>query len=808
MARPANPLRPNQLRWTCPQSWIPAAPKKNADLSGAARLFGQERALEALAMGLAVDAAGYNVFVCGIEGADKADVVSRLLEEMRLSCAMPRDHVFLHNFEDPLSPRHLALPAGGAEDLSDGMARWVHTLSKEMPRLLRTEAHLARRKKLFDRYQRAEKQLYRRLNRKLKSDELVLASVEDESGERYDIHYLVEGESVAPEEVASLEPAQRPKGKALAALEEARERLMPEVDQARLKSRALGLRLLREVRAMDEQVVQSMVEGLTIAVAEELDADEALANWLGDCARFALANTRLFQPRRDSEDSDKDEGSRLGLEVFEPHVVRTIHDDACPVIYEPHPNYSNLFGTVERRRVATGLGHVHFAVRPGSLLQADGGFLVLNARDVFKEAEVWRALKRTLQSGQLAVHALEGHSPLGVTGARPQPVPMDLKVVLVGDSRLYEALHDDDFDFPDIFKVRAEFEDNLPLSKEHVASLVGVLRDSVEREGLLPFDRGALRALVERGVRDGGRRNRLSSRLPVLVDFAREASYWAKHRGRRSVDRDAVEAARLHFRGQHAADAEWHRRAIVDGIYEIATEGTMIGSVNALTVISIGPLGFGRPTRVAAVAGVGDESLHSLDRDVDLAGPIHNKGLLTMENFLRFRYGTRRSLAARMGLAFEQSYGPIDGDSASSTELYALLSALTGIPLRQDVGVTGALSMQGRVLAVGGVNDKVEGFFDLCEARGLTGSQGVLLPTVNVDDLMLPPHIVEAVKAKRFHLWSAEHIDQGVELLSGMRAEDFHAAVERRLEELDKLNDDDSKSSSEGSSGGKDGGKR
>ena len=610
---------------------------------------------------------------------------------------------------------------------------------------------------------------------------------------------MIDGETVAPEEIAALAPEKRLKQRALATRLAAREQLMPEVESARHKSRALGLRLLREVRNLDEQVVQSAVEELTIALAEELDADEALSLWLGECARFALANARLFRRREAADGEEESDDNRPGLEVFEVHVVRTSRGNACPVIFEPHPNYSNLFGTVERRRMATGPGHIHHAVRPGSLLQADGGFLVLDARDVFKEAEVWRALKRTLQSGQLSVHALEGHSPLGVTGARPEPVPMDVKVVMVGDTRLYEGLHDEDFDFPNIFKVRAEFEDNVPLTKESVGKLVHVLRDLGKQESLLPFTNSGLRALVERAVHDGGRCTRLSSRIPVLADFAREASYWAHNAGRRTVDDKSVETARLRFRGQHAADAEWHERAVLDGIYEIATEGELVGTINALTVVTLGPLGFGRPARISAVAGAGDESVTSLDREVDLAGPIHNKGLLALENYLRWRYGAKRSLAARMSLSFEQSYGPIDGDSASSTELYALLSALAGIPLRQDIAVTGALSLQGKVLAIGGVNDKVEGFFELCRTRGLTGTQGVLLPAVNVDDLMLPPHIIQEVRAGRFHLYSVDHVDQGLSLMSGIPAAEFHAAVETRLEELDKLKDSDKDRSDESS---------
>lgn len=796
--RTARRVSPKELRWTCPTSWIPAAPKRAVDRPITDRLVGQERALEAIQMGLEVEAPGYNIFVCGLGGTDRAEVIQELLEQKDLDSGSPVDHVFVHNFEDPMAPRHLCFDSGGGASLAEGMGRWVYALSTEIPKLLKNEAHVNRRQRLFARYQNAEQQLLRRLQTKLRKVNLSLVTVEHESGTQRDIYFRIDEEIVSPDEVNALPKGKRPSVKVLDKLRKCREEFLPQIDVVRKKSRALGLRLLRESSSIDEQVVQEAVEGLTVALAEELDADLKLAAWLGDCAHFALNRTDLFLGSVEEEEESKK--NQRGLEVFQVNVVRTLREEKCPIIFEPHPNYSNLFGTVERSRMQNGPGHVHLAVRPGSILSADGGYLILDARDIFKEAEVWRALKRTLQGGELSVHALESLSPLGITGARPQAVKINLKVILIGDAGLFEALHDDDFDFPNIFKVKAEFDDSLPLTRRAVELLCRSLRDIALKEGLLPVSKTGLRALVERAVRDAGRRGRISSRLPLLSDYLREACYQAKKQGKRSISGDAVEDARQLFRDQHAADAEWYQRHLLEGIYRIDTDGLEVGSINALTVVTLGPLGFGRPARISAMISPGDESYTNLDREVDLAGSIHNKGMLMVENFMRYRFGQKKSVPARMSLVFDQNYGPIDGDSASGAELFALLSALSDMPIRQDLSVTGALSMRGEMLAIGGVNEKIEGFFDLCLARGLTGNQGVVLPSIVVEDLMLPQNMVDAIRERKFHIYSADNVEQAVSCLFDRPAKQVFAAVEKRLEQLEADAKDDSKDDSKESS--------
>ncbi len=770
-------LRPQELRWTCPSAWIPAAKRKKQSRSPMPPLIGRDRAIQALEMGLSVDGPGYHVFVSGIGGQDKFEAFRPLLDRIRFSCPLPRDHALVHNFADPIHPHHLVLSAGGGQKLAESMGRWWRALQREIPQLLDGEEHGARRQRLLRHYRNAEQQLFRRLSRRAKATGLDLVEVEDETGVRQDFHLRVGDELVALEDSESLPEDLRPSEAVLHRLELARKSLHEQLGAARRKARALGLRLVREVESLDENLVRELVENTTMAVAEEVDADEELAGWLGDCAGFALNSLHLFSSPGGDGDEDQDSGEtessgrgQLGPEVFEINVVRSANPKGCPVVFEIHPNYANLFGSVERQRLKSGTGFFHLAVRPGSLLAADGGILVLDARDVFREAEVWRALKRTLQHHRLELHALESLSPLGATGVRPEPVPVDLKVILVGSNDLYETLIDSDPEFSQVFKVKAEFDEILPLETKAVARLVRALREGAAEEELLPFAQSGLQALVERAVTEAGRRTRLAVDVPRVLDFAREASYWATDAGKRRVDRAAVEVARLRFREQHALNVEWHQRDVLEGIYHQKTSGKAVATLNALTVISLGPMAFGRVARLSASVAAGEDANINIDREVELAGPIHNKGVLILEAFLRARFASLRALPFKSAITFDQSYGPIDGDSASSTEVYALLSAISRLPLRQDVAVTGAVDMTGNILAVGGLNEKVLGFFELCNARRLTGSQGVMLPSSNVEDLMLDPQIVQAVRKKKFHLWAVDTIDQGFALLTGLPA--------------------------------------
>ena len=560
------PLAAGDLRWTCPADWVRSAGRGHRQADPLPDLIGQERALQAIEMGLSVNAPGYNVFVTGPGGAEPVEAVYRLLERLRQGLRPARDHVYVHNFADPLRPQHLSLPPSGGPYLRLAMHDWVRALQREIPRLLESEEHLQRRRAMQERSAQVEKRWFRALARRARARGLALVEIEDEGGRRHDLYLSCAGQVVAHDAVGTLPARQRPAPSELRKRLAARERLLGDLELVQRKLRRQALSLLRALQKLDEERARVAVAEITEAAREELGATGALAIWLGAGAEFALSHLELFRRagagerhEHGAEAAEGEDGAaragRLGLEVFEVNVVRCAEDRGAPTVLELHPNYSNLFGTVERRVMDSGPGHYHLAVRPGSLLSADGGFLILNGRDVFKEAEVWRALKRTLQNQRLEVHALDTLSPLGATGVRPEPVYLDLKVVLIGDNELYEQLHEADFDFPRIFKVKAEFDDSLPLERDYARRFVRAIRELGRREGLLPFAPSGLQALVERAGRDAGRRNRLSARLNALADYARESSYFARRARRRSIDRPAVEDARRPFRRSAMANA-------------------------------------------------------------------------------------------------------------------------------------------------------------------------------------------------------------------------------------------------------------
>lgn len=809
----ARKLKPSALRWRCPASWVSTRPGKGpADV--VTGLIGQSRALDALQMGIGIRSRGYNIFVSGIAGTHKTSTVRELLQRMQLNCPVLHDHLFVHNFQDPYRPRHLRLPMGGGPALARAMDEWVRSLQRTLPRILTDKGHVEQRKALIGRYRRAESLLFERIGKRAEQSGLVLVQVQSEEGAHPDIFFRFGEEVLAPEQLAALPPEEQPSEERLADLVSMRKELLERLEKAAYEARALALRLVRESQALDEKAATEQVKVVTGQLLEELPEDEELQDWIGEAAVFALDNLSLFSrgaptPLDESGDEGDEDaelaaaGRSLGLEVFSVHVVRNAESDGrdgCPVRIESHPTYSNLFGVVERPALSAGPGHFHEAVQGGTLLSADGGYLVLNANDVFRETAVWRTLKRVIQSGRLQIHGLESVSPLGLTGVRPQSIPVDIKVILIGEDSLYEALHDSDYDFPKLFKVKAEFDDTVPRDKQHARRLGTFLAEVASSEGLPSLNPSALQLLYEWAVRDAGRRDRLTARVHYLADLVREAAYFAQMSGSKTIGDAQIANAIRGREHQHNLDAEHHTKMILQGILHVDTDGKRVGSLNALTVVAYGPTHFGRPARISAAVGVGDDSVTNIEREVNLSGPIHDKGVLLLESFFLERFGAIRQLPFKASLVFDQSYGPIDGDSASSTEVYALLSALSGLPLRQDIAVTGAVSSHGEILAIGGANEKIEGFFAVCRERGLTGKQGCIIPKSNVDDLMLRNTVIRAVEKGEFHIWATETIGQGIELLTGVSAgrrrksgtyppESVFGRVEARLAEFEQIKD-------------------
>ncbi len=547
------------------------------------------------------------------------------------------------------------------------------------------------------------------------------------------------------------------------------------------KTLTLSRELASELSYLEQEAASVLVDGV-IEELKEKYLGPNIAEYLEEVRHHLLDNLDPFKEREGEGEHDEETPDGLPKaqggperDPFRVYGVNVIlaHDDEdkSPVIFETTPTYANLFGTIQRAYDTRGGWTSDFMdLRAGSLLRADGGFLIMYSLEALSEVGVWRALKRTLNHNRLEIQPLEMFYPFGGSAQKPEAIDINVKVILIGDRSLYELLYEYEEDFRKIFKVRVEFDEEMAMSDGVIAEYAGRLRALSEKENLYPFDRGAFAAMLEYGVRQAGRRNKVTARFIDIADLAREAHYAAAAAGE-----SVVRAA--HVRGALSSKMERHnlietriREMIQEGTLLVDVEGTRVGQVNGLSVLEIGGYSFGKPVRITATAALGKAGLINIEREANLSGRFHDKGMHIIAGYLRSKFAQDKPLSLAASICFEQSYSGVDGDSASSTEIYALASALSGLPLRQDIAVTGSINQQGDIQAIGGVNEKIEGFFDVCRIKGLTGTQGVMMPESNVEDLMLREDVLEAVSAGKFHVWPVAKVEQGIELLTGMAA--------------------------------------
>ncbi|RMG12459.1 MAG: ATP-binding protein [Planctomycetota bacterium] len=735
--------------------------RTTAELEPLEGLAGQDRALAALHLGLGLEAPGYNVYAAGPPGIGKQTALRRLLSELAAGRPEPPDVCYVNNFRDPYAPRALVLPNGQGRRFREDMRAAMEDVLSELPRAFDSEEYRAAIVEIGKALDAKRTELLRELDRKAAAAEhkikitpvgIVMTPVRDgKELDEKDIEALPEDER------------QRLQGKAEALEAEIRKTLR-DVRIAEAAAKKTRADLDREVALYAVgHLLGDLFERYAdfpevTAYLEEVR--EALLERAGELRAVPPEKLALLR--------------RKGLRDFEVNLlVGEAEGAGAPVVLELNPSYVNLFGKIEKEGELGGVFSTDFTmIRPGSLHRANGGYLVLPAVDLLRNPFSYDALKRTLRAGEIVIEdPTERLGLVSTKSLRPDPVPLDLKVVLVGPPLTYYLLYAYDPDFRELFKVKADFDVQLDAGEERVRDVLRFLRGLSEVEGCgLPLDAPAAARLLEHSTRLAGDQERLSGLFGVLCDVVREATFWAKEEGAATVGRPHVEKALEQRRYRDALVEERIRERIVEDVLRIATEGEAVGQVNGLAVSQLGGHRFGRPSRISASVGVGREGIVDIERKVELGGPIHSKGVLILQGYLLHTFGAERPLSLSATLAFEQSYDEIDGDSASSAELYALLSALGRVPLAQGIAVTGAIDQRGRVQAVGGINEKIEGFFAVCRAKGLTGEQGVLIPRSNARHLMLADEVVEAVSAGRFHVWAVEDVAEGLAVLTGLEA--------------------------------------
>jgi lon-related putative ATP-dependent protease len=778
-SNPQHPcLTPEKLRWRCDPATIPY--ETTAEVEPVSGDIGQARALRALRMGVELTASGYNLFVCGLSGSSRGGMIVRMIEEMHPQTEPAPDRCYVNNFKNADRPRLLTLPRGQATAFKKEVDSGIEFLRRRIPQVFEGEPFQRQKTRIVERFTVREKELMDDFTRRIAREQFALGRMQVGAVALPEIFPVLDGQMVPIEEVPKMVQDGKLETVAAEELERKYDVFRQEFTVVYRKTLSLSRELASEMNYLEQEAASVLVDGVIEELKEKYSSTH-IAEYLEEVRHHVLDNLEPFKEREGEEEQVPAEagpgpraerGERDPFRVYGVNVILAHGEqETCPVIFETIPTYANLFGTVHRSYDTRGGWNSDFMdLRGGSLLRADGGFLVMYALDTLTEMGVWRTLKRTLNHGKLEIQPVETFFPFSTAALKPEPIDVHAKIILIGDRDMYELLYEYEDDFKKIFKVRVEFDEEMKWNEEVLRQYGGRLRKLCDDEKLLPFDRTAVAAILEHGVRIAGRRGKITTRFFDLADLARESSYAARHNGTKVITAAHVKDALDAKIERHNLLESKIREMIEQNLLFIDTTGERVGQVNGLSVLEIGGYAFGKPVRITASAAMGKIGIINVERESNLSGRFHDKGVQIISGYIRRTFAQDKPLSLSASVCFEQSYSGVDGDSASSTEIYALLSALSGVPIRQEMAVTGSVNQQGDVQPIGGVNQKIEGFYDVCRLKGLTGTQGVLIPAENVDDLMLHDDVIEAVAKGQFHIYPVATIEQGIEILTGAPA--------------------------------------
>lgn len=771
-------LGPDKLRWRCELSRIPF--ETTAQAQKREGFVGQERALRALKMGVELSAPGYNVFVCGLAGTSRGGTIAHMIEDLHPATKPSLDRCYVNNFKIPDRPRLLTLPRGSANNFRKDMQAGIDFLRRRIPQVFEGEPFQRQKSRIVERFSVREKDLMDDFTRRIAREQFALGHMQVGAVALPEIFPVLEGQMVPIEDITKMVHEGKLETGVAEEIERKYEQFRQEFTVVYRKTLTLSRELASELSYLEQEAASVLVDGVIEELKEKYPG-HSVTEYLEEVRHHLLDNLGPFKEREGEEEHPQEppellqKGPGPERDPFRVYGVNVIlahnHEDTSPVIFETSPSYTNLFGNIQRAYDSRGGWTSDFMdLRAGSLLRADGGFLIMYSIEALSEPGVWRALKRTLNHNRLEIQPFETFYPFTTTALKPEPIEINVKVILIGDRDLYELLYEYEEDFRKIFKVRVEFDEEMAMSDGVIEEYAGRMRALSEKENLFPFDRGAFAAILEHGVRRAGRRNKVTARFVDIADLAREAHYAAATAGE-----NVVRAA--HVRAAIASKVERHnlietriREMIEEGTLLVNLSGSDVGQVNGLSVLEIGGYSFGKPVRITASVGLGKAGLINIERESNLSGRFHDKGVHIISGYLRSSFAQDKPLSLTASICFEQSYSGVDGDSASSTEIYALVSALSDLALRQDIAVTGSINQRGDIQAIGGVNQKIEGFFDVCRILGFSGTQGVMIPQANVEDLMLREDVLDTVASGKFHIWPIARVEQGVELLTGKPA--------------------------------------
>ena len=773
-------LAPAELRRVCDLQRFAFA--TTAELPFTKKIIGQPRGARSIEFGIEMTSPGYNIYVLGPTGTGRTTTIERFLREKAAAGPAPDDWVYVQNFQNLRRPRTIRLPAGMGTQFREDMAGLVDSLKREIPKAFDTDEYGETLAGITHELEVRRDGVLQEMRRMAAEQQFAIVRTPD----GLMITPLADGQPMELKAYEALSPEQQQ------ALGNTRRALEREMEDALKTILGLEQSARDKIIALDRRVAASVADQFIQPLQIKYAAEDEAALHLNLLREDVIDHVDDFRPEED-EPADSKPGE--GQDPFHRYLVNLIVDHSktsgAPVIVESNPTFRNLIGRMEYE-VQYGVPTTDFTnIKAGALHRANGGYLVLRAGALLSNNYAWQALKRALNDGVICIEEPAAES-IATKTLDPEPIPLNVKIILMGSAILYYSLFEVDEDFAKLFKVKADFDAEMTRTQENEDEFALFIAARCHEEGLRHFDASAVGKVIEYGSYLAGSQKKLIARFGRVADVVREASFWA---GAPPVGaEDVIRAIRERTFRSNLIE-ERMRRDIRQGTLFIDTHGAIVGQVNALYVLQVGDYRFGQPSRITAQTFMGSAGVVSIEREVDLAGPIHDRGVLTLVGYLGGAYARKQPLSLSASLAFEQTYGGVEGDSASSAELYALLSSLSGFAIKQGVAVTGSVNQWGQVQPVGGVTEKIAGFFEVCAERGLTGEQGVVIPAANAPDLMLRENVVKAVAEGKFHVWAVETVDEGLELLTGVPAGErrpdgsyptgtVHAAVQERLHQL------------------------
>jgi lon-related putative ATP-dependent protease len=742
-----------------------------SELEPLTEIIGQERAVEALEFGLGMKSAGFNLYVSGPAGTGKGTLVRQMVARLAHAAPAPSDWCYVNNFQDASRPLCLSFPAGQGCAFKREMASFIESLRRDIPGAFESKKYLDAKAKLHDDTESKKKSLFHDLTELSR----VRGFGFEETPAGFGLVPLKDGHAMTNEAMEAMTEQEQQD------YTERRKILEGEIREFHVRIHGLEKETEQEIRNLDRQVVSNVLEGRYETMRRTYQDAPAVSAFLERVRDNIIHHYKDFLPH---------EGPAIaipGLEVRRPDLTRFLVNliverdptNGAPVIDESHPTYTNLIGKIERR-AHMGVMYTDFTeIRAGAVLQANGGYLIVNSLDMLRQPFSWDALKRVIKTGEVKIEDPGEFYGFSTAGLRPEPIPVNVKIIMVGPPMLYHLLQDYEEDFGKLFKVKADFDTEVVRSERQDRQYARFIAKLCREEGLPHFGADAVAEIIRQGFRFADRHDRLSLRFSLVSDLIREAGYWAKKKeGRAFVTRSDVDAAVTHKRHRSNLAEHWIQDEIKEGTLMVDLDGEVVGQINGLSVHQLGDYSFGRPTRITARTYVGTKGVIDIQREAELAGMIHSKGVLTLAGYLAGKFAGASPFAMTASLTFEQTYSEVEGDSAAMAELAAILSSLADLPIHQWLAVTGSINQLGEVQPIGGVNEKIEGFFESCSRRGLTGKQGVIIPARNTKHLALRREVVEAAESGQFTIYAVNQIEEALELLTGI------AAGERGLDGL------------------------